>query len=90
MIRDVRGSVRTFAKKPGFAIIVVMTLASGIAANTAIFSVVNGVLLRALPYRQEDRIVTVWGTAPARKIAREKTSPANYFDLLEHGIGHRC
>lgn len=85
MIRDVRGSVRTFAKKPGFAIIVVMTLASGIAANTAIFSVVNGVLLRALPYRQEDRIVTLWGTAPARKIAREKTSPANYFDWLEQG-----
>src|SRR5712691_5890507 len=80
---DVRASVRALTKKPGFTVVVVLTLAVGIAANTAIFSVVNGVLLRRLPYRQDDRIVTVWQSAPKRGVEREETSPANFFDWLE-------
>src|SRR5712691_1401422 len=82
-VRDVRTSVRTLLKKPGFTVVVVLMLAFGIAANTAIFSVVNGVLLRRLPYRQDDRIVTVWQSAPKRGVEREETSPANFFDWLE-------
>ena len=82
-VRDVRASVRTLMKKPGFTVVVVLMLAFGIAANTAIFSVVNGVLLRALPYRQEDRIVTVWQSAPKRGVEREETSPADFFDWSE-------
>jgi putative ABC transport system permease protein len=82
-VRDLRTSVRTLAKKPGFTIVVVLMLAVGIATNTAIFSVVNGVLLRALPYQQDDRIVTIWQTAPKRGVDREETSPANYFDWQE-------
>ena len=70
-------------KKPGFTVVVIVTLAIGIAANTAIFSVVNGVLLRPLPYRQDDRIVTIWESAPKRGVEREPTSPANFFDWLE-------
>jgi putative ABC transport system permease protein len=80
---DVRASVRALTKKPGFTVVVVLTLAVGIAANTAIFSVVNGVLLRPLPYPQDNRVVTVWQSAPKRGVEREETSPANFFDWLE-------
>ena len=79
-VRDLRTSLRTLAKKPGFTIVVVLTLAVGIATNTAIFSVVNGVLLRPLPYGQEDRVVTIWQTALKRGVDREETSPADFFD----------
>src|ERR1700741_497279 len=79
-VRDLRTSVRTLAKKPGFTVVVVLMLAVGIATNTAIFSVVNGVLLGPLPYQQEDRIVTIWQSAPKRGIEREATSPADFFD----------
>jgi putative ABC transport system permease protein len=80
---DLRASVRTLIKRPGFTVVVVLILAFGIATNTAIFSVVNGVLLRALPYRQDDRIVTVWQSAPKRGVEREETSPADFFDWQE-------
>src|SRR5437667_2137885 len=82
-VRDVRTSVRTLIKKPGFTGVVVLMLAFGIATNTAIFSVVNGVLLRALPYRQDDRIVTVWQSDLRRGVEREETSPADFFDWRE-------
>ena len=81
-VRDLRASVRGLARKPGFTIVVVLLLAVGIAANTAIFSVINGVLLGPLPYR-EDRLVTVWQTAPKRAVDREATSPADFFDWQE-------
>jgi putative ABC transport system permease protein len=80
---DVRGSVRTLGRKPGFTVLVIVTLAIGIAANTAIFSVVNGVLLRDLPYRDDQRIVTVWQSAPKRGVEREETSPASFSDWVE-------
>ena len=58
-------------------------LAVGIATNTAIFSVVYGVLLRPLPYGQDGRTVTIWQTAPKRSVEREATSPADFFDWQE-------
>src|SRR5882672_8571308 len=82
-VRDVRTSVRTLIKKPGFTVVVILMLAFGIATNTAIFSLVNGVLLRPLPYRQDDRIVTVWQNDPKRGVEREETSPADFFDWQE-------
>jgi putative ABC transport system permease protein len=78
--RDLRTGVRTLVKKPGFTIVVVLMLAVGIATNTAIFSVVNGVLWRPLPYADDDRVVTIWQTAHSRGIDREETSPADFFD----------
>src|SRR5215470_2154818 len=83
IVSDLRASVRALAGKPGFTLVVVLTLAFGVGANTAIFSVVNGVLLRPLPYPQEDRLVTVWQSAPKRGVDREETSPANYTDWVE-------
>ena len=60
MIRDLRYAIRGLRRAPGFSLVVVLTLALGIGANTALFSVLRGVLFSPLPYREADRIVTLW------------------------------
>ena len=64
MIREIRRTVRSLARSPLFAIITVVTLGVAIGANSAIFSVVTGVLFRPLPYPESDRLVVVGHTAP--------------------------
>ena len=79
-LHDLRYGFRVLLSKPGFTIVAVLALAIGIGANTAIFSVVNAVLLRPLPYREPGRIVQFWETNPLRGWTEATVAPANYLD----------
>lgn len=77
-MNDIRYSIRSLLKRPGFVSIAVITLALGIGANTAIFSVINAVVLRPLPYADPDRLVMVWETVAGND--RRSVAPGNYVD----------
>src|SRR5215216_5001258 len=80
LLHDLRSSTRTLLKHPGFLITTTLILALGIGANTTIFSVVNTILMRPLPYEDPDRIVMIWETNESRAIPRSIVSPANFLD----------
>ena len=83
LTQDIRYGLRMLMKNPGFTVVAVLTLALGIGANTAIFSVVNAILLRALPYEHAERVVFVSSTELLRGINQMTVSLPNFRDWRE-------
>ena len=81
--RDVRFGARVLRRHPGFTAVVVVTLALGIGATTAVFGAVNGVLLAPLPFADPERLVVVWQQERTRADTRDALSPANFLDVRE-------
>jgi predicted permease len=87
-MRDVRHALRMLVRTPAFSAIAIMTFAVGIGVNTAVFSVVNGVLLRSLPYPDADRITMVWLDNTREKIKEDITSYPNYRDWRDQNSSY--
>src|SRR5260370_42468102 len=80
VLKDLHQAIRMMRNSPGFPVTAVLTLAAGIGANTAIFSVVNSVLLRALPYKDSDRIAILWSDDRKHNLHEQLTSLPNFED----------
>jgi len=78
---DVRYALRTLRRSPGLTVVIVLSLAIGIGANTAIFSVVNALLLKPLPYPDPERLVVLWLRSPGINIPQDWPSPGQYTDV---------
>jgi putative ABC transport system permease protein len=78
--QDLRYGARMLRRNPGFAAVAILTLAIGIGANVVIFSLVNGVLLKPLPFPDSSRVVTVWETDANRNVTRGTASAAEFLD----------
>ena len=85
LLRDLRYAVRSLLRQPGFTAITVGTVALAIGANTAIFSVVQGVLLKPLPYEDPGRLVVIWANLTNRDVPKFPVSPPDLRDMEEQG-----
>jgi len=80
LLKDTSYAIRNLIKRPGFTLIAVVTLALGIGANSVIFSAINALLLKPLPFPELDRVVAVWDRNQARGVERNEVAMANYLD----------
>src|SRR5579864_3961686 len=86
--RDFGHAVRMLLKSPGFTLAAILSLAIGIGANTSIFSIINTLLFRPLPYQDAGRLVILWNRSPGLNITEDWFSTAQYFDIKNghHGF----
>src|SRR5678809_579838 len=80
-LQDVRYALRTFKRSAALTIVIVASLAIGIGANTAVFSVVNALLLKPLPYPEPERLAVLWLRSPGINIPQDWPSPGQYIDV---------
>jgi predicted permease len=88
--KEVRHALRGLLRRPGFALVAVLTLGLGIGANTSVFSIVNGVLLRPLPYPEPEELVMVTSAFPGLNFAKFWVSPPEYLELQERAKSFRA
>jgi len=88
LLQDVRHALRALTAAPAFTVAAILSLAIGIGSNTAIFSIVDGLLLRPLPYKDAERLVILWNRSPGLNITEDWFSTAQYFDIKNghHGF----
>ncbi len=88
LARDFAHAARMLARSPGFTLAAILSLAIGIGANTSIFSIINALLLRPLPYQDAERLVILWNRSPGLNITEDWFSTAQYFDIKtgHHGF----
>jgi predicted permease len=86
LLKDIRYGIRSLVKSPGFLAIAVITLALGIGASTAIFTVVNASLLRGLPYHEPEGLVHLWETTPQKNFHQREASYPDYLDWKENQV----
>src|SRR5262245_31521649 len=79
-LKDLKYALRNLLKRPGFTAIAVLTVALGIGANSMIFSILNALILKPLPFPDPERIVALWDKVPSRGVERNEVTLANYLD----------